>query len=165
MTSTLMESPEIREARRQTTATSTAASRLKHHLAKMTDGLLHQAIRLVDSWQRVAEIVDSAAKSDAIDDYMGLGDMLWPYVVASREALEIVDELRLGAKDLECEMPNGVDFEISVYEMGKVVRFFESWPKTRSDIAEKIREEFAKAQYRDFEEFLNEIQAGHHTVG
>lgn len=166
MTSAILDDPKVRYAKKQTSEANNAVkqwSAEKERITKDTDKILALAMTLVAAWKAVAEFVDQSAQNDEIDDYRALGDTLLPFVTVSKQILAAVDGCRLQAESLQCEIENGTDFKIAVYEMDRVFQYFDNWPRSRSDLTEKIREEFARGEFRDLEDFLNEMQTSDHT--
>jgi hypothetical protein len=165
MSVALLDSEAVIRARKSTEETSRAVDEWREQppaQADPTDQLLAQATRLVDAWKEVVQIVDEANRNDAVDDYMALGDFLYPYVIVSEELLKAVDRLR-DTSQAGIDAGLAADFQIARYEMGQVADFFERWPRSRSDLVASIREQYVRGDYRAFRDFLNEMQARHHA--
>lgn len=166
MTSAILEDPKVRQAKKQTSEANTAVklwSAERERITKDTDKILAMTLSLVAAWKAVAEFVDQSAQNNEIDDYRALGDTLLPFVTVSKQLLSIVDSCRIRAESMQCEIQNGTDFKIAVYEMDRVFQYFDNWPRSRSDLTEKIREEFARGEFRDLEDFLNEMHSSDHA--
>jgi hypothetical protein len=166
MTVALLDSEAIVRARKSTEEASRAIDEWRERpLAQnpQTDEMLVQAIHLVAAWKDVVQIVDDANRNDAVDDYLALGDFLYPYVIVSNELLAAVERFRVAAAD-PMEPGLEADFRIAAYEMGQVTSYFEKWPRSQSDVVASIREQYVRGEYRDFQDFLNEMQARHHAA-
>jgi hypothetical protein len=165
MSSSILDSPQIKRVRKATEATSDAVDDWRKKPLRLDDAeaILNQAIDLVSAWKAVVGVVDDANRNDAIEDYLGIGDTLYPYVVVSNELLQAIDRLRIELQ--EARATNGAaDFQRAVIEMGKIAHYFENWPRSRSELIAQIREEFARGDFRPFEEFLDEMQARGHAA-
>lgn len=168
MATATLECPTIQRARRSTEETSRAVDEWKERRDKVCaglDGLLTTAIKMVGAWKDAGDLLGVAAAENRITDYIKIGDFVHPYVVVSNDLLQGLVGLIEASSDLQCPLPNHTDFRIAVFEMGRIAHYFENWPRSNSEQVAKIREEFARGEYRDFQEFLREMQTRGHSAG
>ena len=163
MSTAILDCAPIVKARRRTESAARAVNKWREDIARFcedTDRILRMSVELVESWKAVVKVVDDANRADKISDYMAIGDQILPYVRISNDILQEVDGLANAANTLDCDMNHQTNFQIAVYEMGKISHYFESWPRSGEPHTAQIREEFARGEYRPFREFLNEMQGG-----
>ena len=100
---------------------------------------VEMSMELATAWKDAVAAIDKAVESGAVEDFLEIGDMIYPYIENSNLMLAFASQMRSAAAEYECPSAFSSAFDRAVLEMAAVTEYVENFPRSEPEQWQAMR--------------------------